>query len=40
MAKPTLNKLKLTPKDSVKTLIWNEQEIDFIILEKWICSLL
>ena len=28
MAKPTLNKLKLTPKDSVKTLIWNEQEIE------------
>ena len=28
MAKPTLNKLKLTPKESVKTLVWNEQEIE------------
>lgn len=37
MAKPTLSKLKLTPKDPVKTLIWNEQEIEiksYLSIEK------
>ena len=37
MAKPTLTKLKLTPKDPVKTLVWNEQEIEikpYLSIEK------